>query len=199
MANYRGPKARISRRFGTPILGCENVLKKKPYAPGQHGKKRRRQTDYARQLAEKQKAKMKYGILERQFRNIVKEASASKGVSGDRLMQLLEMRLDSVVYRFGIALTNAAARQFVVHRHVRVNNKPVDRPSYTLNKGDQITLSDKAKEFIAVKDSLASKKENHDWLSWNDTTMTGVILDIPQRKAIPESIDEKAIIEFYSR
>lgn len=199
MAKYKGPKARISRTFGAPVLGCEKVLKKKNYPPGQHGKSRKKRSSYAMQLLAKQKAKYIYGVLEKQFRNLVKKSSSKKGVAGEILMQLLEMRLHHVVYRMGICPTNAAARQFVVHKHVLVNGKIVNIPSYNVKKGDVITLTPKAREFTSVKSSLADHEHIYPWLAWDSNKMTGVVLEIPVRKLIPEPINEKAIIEFYAR
>ncbi len=199
MAKYRGPKAKISRKFGKPILGREEVLKKKNYPPGQHGKKPKRKSDYALQLNEKQKAKYTYGLLERQFRNLVKRASAQKGVSSDILVQMLEMRIDNVVRRFGICPTNASARQFVVHRHISLNGKTFDRPSHVLKEGDVIGLSKKAEQFVAVKDSLAANSKKYPWLVWDATTMTGKVIEVPIKKNIPEDINGKMIIEFYAR
>ena len=199
MAKYKGPKARISRTFGAPVLGCEKVLKKKNYPPGQHGKSRKKRSSYAMQLLAKQKAKYIYGVLEKQFRNLVKKSSSKKGVAGEILMQLLEMRLHHVVYRMGICPTNAAARQFVVHKHVLVNGKIVNIPSYNVKKGDVIALTPKAREFTSVKSSLANHEHIYPWLAWDSNKMTGVVLEIPVRKLIPEPINEKAIIEFYAR
>ena len=199
MAKYRGPKAKISRRFGEPILGCEKVLKKKNYPPGQHGKKHKRKSDYALQLREKQKGKYIYGVLEKQFRNLAAKASSQKGVASDILIQLLEMRLDNVVYRLGITPTNKSARQMVVHRHIKVNGKTLDRPSYTVQQGDVITLSDKAREFIVVKNSLVDNKKTYPWLIWDEKNMSCTIASVPQRDQIPENINGKTIIEFYAR
>lgn len=199
MANYRGPRAKISRRFGTPILGCEKVLKKKNYPPGQHGRKRKRPSAYALQLAEKQKLKYAYGLGEKQLKRLVKKATKQKGVSGDTLMQLVEMRLDNVVVRLGISPSNAAARQLVVHRHIRVNGNVVNKPSCILKEGDTITLSPKAKTLTIIQQSLASHKASFSWLSWNKEELSGVVVAIPERKLIPKEIHEKTIIELYAK
>ena len=199
MAKYRGPRAKISRKFGKPILGQEKVLKKKNYPPGQHGKKPKRKSDYSLQLNEKQKAKYIYGVLERQFRNLVKKASAQKGVSSDNILQMLEMRLDNTVKRLGICPTNAAARQFVVHRHIKLNGKTFDRPAHILKQGDIITLSKKAQQFVAVQNSLAASNKQYPWLVWDTPNMEGKVIELPVKKNLPENIDGKMIIEFYAR
>ena len=198
MANYRGPRGKISRRFGEPILGCEKVLKKKNYPPGQHGQKRRRRSEYSLQQAAKQKAKYQYGYLEKQFSRIVRKAMAKKGTTGNLLVQFLELGLANVVYRLGIAPTIAAARQLVVHRHIRVNDMRVDRPSYLLQKGDRVSLSDKAQKFEVIQNSLANRVP-YAWLAWDTEKQYGSVIDIPTPKAIPRQINTNSIIEFYSR
>ncbi len=199
MAKYRGPKAKISRRFGAPILGCEKVLKRKNYGPGMHGKKSKRKSEYALQLTEKQKTKYTYGVLEKQFRNLVQKASKQKGIASEILVQMLAMRIDNVVCCLGISPTNAGARQLVVHRHIKLNGHTFDRPSYTLKEGDTISLSEKAKQFIVVQNSLANNKKKYPWLAWDKENMTGKIIAIPNKQDIPGNINGKMIIEFYAR
>ncbi len=201
MANYRGPKAKISRAIGSfiPSLGCEKAFKKRKCRPGQHGRSRKKRSEFAIQQLKKQKAKQTYQILEKQFSNLVKKASAQKGVSGHILMQLLEMQLAPTIWRFGISPTIRAARQLVGHRHIHVNGKVVDRPSFQLKAGDIISIAPKAKELQIIKNSLAENKNPYPWLTWDDHKQIGTILEIPQRKMIPEEIDDKAIIEFYAR
>lgn len=198
MAHYTGPRAKISRRFNAPVLGCEKVLEKKPYPAGQHGRKRKRQSDYALQLLAKQQAKYYYGLREVQFRNVVRRAISKKGAADSLLAQLLERRLDVVVHRLGIAPTIAAARQLVVHRHIRVNTSVMDRPSYLLNPGDSITMADEAKLFALVKNSLANRKACA-WLAWDSRSMRGELLDISSLTTMPEEMNGKRIIEYYSR
>ncbi|MEM9569344.1 MAG: 30S ribosomal protein S4 [Bacteroidota bacterium] len=199
MAKYRGPRAKISRTFGAPILGCEKVLKKKNYPPGQHGRGRKRRTAYGTQLSEKKKLQYTYNIRAKELGNLVKKAHAKPGLTGDLLMQLLDLRLDNTVYRLGISPTNAAGRQLVVHRHICVNGVRVDRPSYLLKKGDVISLTRKAKQLSVIKNSLSANENAFSWLAWNSEKMEGEVLDIPARKSIPGNIDEKMIIAFFSR
>lgn len=202
MARYRGPKSKIARKFGEPIFGQDKYLDKKNYPPGQHGldKKRRKSSEYGIQLKEKQKAKYTYGILEKQFSNLFKKASRSKGVTGEVLLQLLESRLDNVVFRLGIAPTRAAARQFVTHRHITLNGHIANIPSILLKPGDIIGVREKSKSLEAITNSLASaNRSKYAWVEWDDSLMTGKFLNIPERDEIPENIKEQLIVELYSK
>ncbi len=201
MARYTGPKTKIARKFGDPIFGPDRSFEKKNYPPGQHGNARRRgkKSEYAIQLAEKQKAKYTYGILERQFANMFDKASSSKGITGEVLLQLCESRLDNVVFRMGIAPSRSAARQFVSHTHILVNGNVVNIPSYQVKAGDQISVREKSKSLSAITNSLASRKDQYPWLEWNDSTKTGTFLSTPQRELIPETIKEQLIVELYSK
>ncbi|MGB0136930.1 MAG: 30S ribosomal protein S4 [Flavobacteriales bacterium] len=201
MARYRGPKSKIARRFREPIFGPDKVLERKQYGPGQHGpnKRRPKKSEYSIQLAEKQKAKYTYGILERQFSNMFKKASAKQGITGEILLQLCESRLDNTVYRLGIAPTRRAARQFVSHRHITVNGNVVNIPSYQLRAGDVIGVREKSKSLEAISNSLASGQAQHDWLDWDKQAMTGRFMAVPTREQIPENIKEQLIVELYSK
>lgn len=202
MARYIGPKSKIARKFGDPIFGTDKYLEKKNYPPGQHGNSRRRKkvSEYGVQLKEKQKAKYTYGILEKQFRNLFEKASSSKGVTGEVLLQLLESRLDNVVYRLGIAPTRAGARQMVSHKHVTVNGEVVNIPSSTVRAGDIVGVREKSKSLEAVVESLSSKRYlSSSWLEWDDTQMVGKFMNIPERSDIPEDIKEQLIVELYSK
>jgi small subunit ribosomal protein S4 len=201
MARYIGPKARISRRFNEPILGESKALQKKNYAPGMHGKgKKRKQSEYATQLAEKQKAKYIYGILERQFENIFDKASRKKGVTGEVLLQLLESRLDNTVYRLGIAPTRRAARQLVVHKHITVNGDVVNIPSVSLRAGDVVAVREKSKSLETITNSLSIQgAKKYNWLEWDGGEMSGKLINLPPREDIPENINEQLIVELYSK
>ncbi|HEY0652167.1 MAG TPA: 30S ribosomal protein S4 [Chryseosolibacter sp.] len=201
MARYTGPKVRISRRFNEPILGENKALAKKNYAPGQHGRgKKRKQSEYATQLAEKQKAKYIYGLLERQFARVFSEASRKKGVTGETLLQLLEARLDNTVYRLGIAPTRRAARQLVLHKHIEVNGETVNVPSYTLKPGELVGVRERSKSLEAVTNSLALQgARKYNWLEWDNNEMVGKIVNLPPRQDIPENINEQLIVELYSK
>jgi small subunit ribosomal protein S4 len=202
MARYTGPKTRIARKFGEAIYGADKNLERKNFPPGQHGmnKKRKKTSEYGVQLKEKQKAKYTYGILERQFRNTFEKASRSKGVTGSVLLQLLESRLDNVVYRLGVAPTRAAARQLVSHRHLTVNGKVVNVPSYQLKPGDIIGVREKSKSLEAIVDSLTTRKYSKlTWLEWDETQMAGKFMSVPDRADIPENIKEQLIVELYSK
>lgn len=201
MARYTGPKTKISRRFNEPILGDSKALAKKNYPPGQHGKgKKRKQSEYAVQLAEKQKAKYIYGVLEKQFENIFDKASSKKGITGEVLLQLLESRLDNTVYRLGVAPTRRAARQLVVHKHILVNGEVVNIPSYTLRPGDSVEVREKSKSLEAITECLASQSpKRHSWLEWDGNGMTGKLITVPPRADIPENINEQLIVELYSK
>jgi small subunit ribosomal protein S4 len=202
MARYRGPKSKIARRFRDPIFGADKALDRRNYGPGQHGPSKRRggkQSEYAIQLGEKQKAKYTYGILERQFANLFEKASRMKGITGENLLQLCEARLDNVVYRLGIAPTRRAARQLVSHRHITVNGELVNIPSYTLRAGDVVGVREKSKSLEAISSSLSSNGKKYDWLDWDNSSMSGKILNLPARELIPENIKEQLIVELYSK
>ena len=201
MARYTGPKSKIARRFGEPIFGPDKVLSKKNYPPGQHGNSRRRKTsEYGIQLREKQRAKYTYGVLEKQFRRIFDKASRSRGITGEVLLQLLEQRLDNMVFRLGIAPTRAAARQLVTHRHIVLNGKVVNIPSYTVKAGDVIGVREKSKSLEVVVNSLSGfNHSKYPWLEWNNGNMSGTVLHVPERSDIPESIKEQLIVELYSK
>lgn len=202
MARYIGPKTKIARKFGVAIYGDDkNFEKRKNQPPGQHGPNKRRgakKSEYAVQLAEKQKAKYTYGILERQFSNLFKKAHSSKGVTGEVLLQLCEARLDNVVYRLGFAKTRAAARQLVSHRHITVNGEVVNIPSYTLKQGDQVAVREKSKSLDVIESALSSRT-TYDWLQFNDDTKIGSFVNYPERIQIPEDIKEQLIVELYSK
>lgn len=201
MARYTGPKTRIARKFGEAIFGEDKVLAKKNYAPGQHGANKRRKTsEYGNQLREKQKAKYTYGVLEKQFRNLFDKADRSKGITGVILLQLLEARLDNVVYRLGIARTRAAARQLVSHRHITVNGRVLNIPSYSVKPGDVVAVREKSKSLEVIADVLAGfNHSKYPWLEWDENVKGGKLLHLPQREDIPENIKEQSIVELYSK
>jgi len=199
MARYTGPKVRISRRFNEPILGDNKALQKKNYAPGQHGRgKKRKQSEYATQLYEKQKAKYIYGLLERQFAKLFSEASRKKGVTGETLLQLLESRLDNTVYRLGIAPTRRAARQLVLHKHISVNGDVVNISSFSVKPGDLIGVRERSKSLEVITNSLALQgARKYNWLEWDNNEMVGKMINLPLRADIPENINEQLIVELY--
>lgn len=201
MARYIGPKSKIARKFSDPIYGPDKYLEKKNFPPGQHGanKRRRKQSEYGIQLQEKQKAKYTYGMLERQFRNVFKKASMKKGITGENLLQLIEARLDNVVFRLGIAPSRSAARQFVSHRHITVNGEVVNISSFNVREGDIVGVREKSKSLLAINDSLDSNKKSFSWLEWDDDKMQGKFLNYPPREEIPENIKEQLIVELYSK
>jgi small subunit ribosomal protein S4 len=202
MAKYKGPRSKVSRKFGEPIYGPDKVLEKKNYPPGIHGinKRRRKQSEYGTQLKEKQKAKYTYGVLERQFSNLFEKASRTKGITGEVLLQLLESRLDNVVYRLGIAHSRAAARQLVNHRHITVNGNVVNIPSYSLKPGDIVGVRERSKSLEAISNSLASAiRTKIPWLEWDEALMAGKFMSRPNRADIPENIREQLIVELYSK
>ena len=201
MARYRGPKSKITRRFKEAIFGPDKALERRPYGPGQHGNTRRRkkESEYSVQLAEKQKAKYTYGILEKQFSNMFKAANAKSGITGEILLQLCERCLDNIVYRLGIALTRRGARQLVSHRLITVNGSVVNIPSYRLREGDVVGVREKSKSLEVVTSSLSNNNQKHDWLSWDGTAMSGTMINIPSRDQIPENIQESLIVELYSK
>ena len=201
MARYTGPKSKIARKFGEAIYGEDKVLAKKNYPPGQHGvNKRRKTSEYGTQLREKQKAKYTYGVLEKQFRNLFKKATRTKGVKGEVLLQLLEARLDNVVYRLGIAPTRAAARQLVLHRHITVDGQVVNIPSYSVTPGEFVAVREKSKSLEVIADSLAGfNHAKSPWIEWDESAKGGKVLHTPQREDIPENIKEQLIVELYSK
>ncbi len=201
MARYTGPKTKIARKFGEAIFGEDKSFEKRNYPPGQHGNNRRRgkKSEYAIQLAEKQKAKYTYGILEKQFRNLFKKSTAAPGITGQVLLQLCESRLDNVVYRMGIASSRPAARQLVSHRHITVNGEKVNIPSYQLKAGDVVAVREKSKSLEAIQNSLANSSNVYEWITWNTEKKEGTFVAIPQRLQIPENINEQFIVELYSK
>jgi small subunit ribosomal protein S4 len=201
MARYTGPKNRICRIFGEPILGSGKNLGKNSNPPGMHGgtRKRKAPSEYAIQLKEKQKAKYTYGVLEKQFRNTYVEASRLKGATGENLIKLLESRLDNTVYRMGIAPTRPAARQLVSHKHIMVNGESVNVPSYRLKPGDTIELKPKSKVNTAVTSQIRGKGQRISWVDWSEKEMRGVYIAHPERDNVPENIKEQLIVELYSK
>ena len=201
MARYTGPKTKIARKFGEPIFGADKVLSRKNYPPGQHGvNKRRKTSEYGIQLREKQKAKYTYGVLEKQFHNLFNKATRTKGITGEVLLQLLEARLDNVVYRLGIAPTRAAARQLVLHRHITVNGSVVNIASYNVSPGDVVAVRERSKSLEVIADALAGfNHSKYPWLEWDETAKAGKLLHIPAREDIPENIKEQLIVELYSK
>ncbi|WP_153799260.1 30S ribosomal protein S4 [Foetidibacter luteolus] len=201
MARYNGPKTKISRIFGEPILGNGKWLNKNSNPPGQHGAARKRKSlgEYALQLREKQKAKYTYGVLEKQFRNTFVEASRKKGVTGENLIKLLEARLDNTVFRLGIAPSRPAARQLVSHKHVTVNGDVVNIPSYQLQPGDIIGLKAKSEGNTSLTSQIRGKNPKFSWLDWNDTEKQGTFITYPERESVPENIKEQLIVELYSK
>ena len=201
MARYTGPKTKIARRFGEPIFGADKVLAKRNYPPGQHGNNRRRKTsEYGIMLAEKQKARYTYGILEKQFRNMFDKAARTSGITGEILLQNLESRLDNIVFRLGIAPTRAAARQLVNHRHITVDGKVVGIASYSVTPGQIVGVRERSKSFEVIAESLAGfNHAKYPWLEWDENSMSGKYLHKPERADIPENIKEQLIVEFYSK
>jgi small subunit ribosomal protein S4 len=201
MARYRGPKSKIARKFGDAIFGADKAFEKKKYPPGMHGvnKRRKKQSEYGIQLQEKQKAKYTYGLLEKQFSNLFEKATRKKGITGEILLQLLEARLDNVVYRMGIAPSRRAARQLVGHKHITVNGDVVNIPSYTLRPGDVVGVREKSKSLEVVSDSLNGRTNLFNWLEWDQQKLQGKFLNMPERDLIPENIKEQLIVELYSK
>ncbi|MEO6346734.1 MAG: 30S ribosomal protein S4 [Aquaticitalea sp.] len=201
MARYTGPKTKIARKFGEAIYGDDKAFEKRNYPPGQHGanKRRGKQSEYAIQLMEKQKAKYTYGILERQFRNMFKKATAAKGITGEVLLQLAESRLDNVVFRMGLSTSRSGARQLVSHRHITVNGEIVNIPSYQLKAGDKIAVREKSKSLETIQNSLSNSSNVYEWMTWNSDTKEGTYVSIPARVQIPEKINEQFIVELYSK
>jgi small subunit ribosomal protein S4 len=202
MARYTGPKTKIARKFGEPIFGPDKAFEKKNYPPGQHGlnRKRKKLSEYGTQLREKQKAKNTYGILEKQFENLFDKAQRSKGITGEVLLQLLESRLDNVIYRLGIAPSRNGARQLVTHRHITVNNELVSIPSFHVRPGDIIGVREKSKSLEVINESLRSSKYSKiSWIEWDKDNYVGKFLNVPERSEIPENIKEQLIVELYSK
>ena len=200
MARYIGPKSKIARKFGEAIYGADKVLEKRNFPPGQHGlaRKRKKNSEYGEQLSEKQKAT--YGILEKQFARTYEAAARMGGITGENLLKLLECRLDNVVYRLGIAPTRAAARQLVSHRHICVNGEVVNVPSYSLRVGDVVSVREKSKSLEVITSAVAgSSRSRYAWLEWDGATMSGKLLQKPEREEIPENIKEQLIVELYSK
>ena len=201
MARYTGPKSRISRRFGEAIFGPDKVLSKRNFPPGQHGNNRRRKTsEYGVMLAEKQKAKYTYGVLEKQFRNMFEKASRTSGITGEILLQNLECRLDNIVYRLGIAPTRAAARQLVNHKHITVDGRPVGIASYSVAPGQIVGVRERSKSLEVIQNALSGfNHSKYPWLEWDENTKSGKLLHKPERADIPETIKEQLIVELYSK
>lgn len=202
MARYTGPKSKIARKFREPIFGPDKALEKKNYPPGQHGpsKRRGKQSEYAIQLLEKQKAKYTYGVLERQFANLFAKAAAKQGVTGENFLKLLEARLDNIVYRLGIAPTRSSARQLVSHKHITVNGQVVNIPSYSIRPGDVIAVRERSQSLEAIVNSVAGRKiTKFSWLDWDADKLTGTFVNFPERADIPENIKENLIVELYSK
>ncbi|RZK26990.1 MAG: 30S ribosomal protein S4 [Flavobacterium sp.] len=201
MARYTGPKTKIARKFKEAIYGPDRSFDKKPYPPGQHGQNRKRskQSEYSVQLAEKQKAKYTYGLLERQFENLFHKAARKKGITGENLLKFLEARLDNTVFRMGIAPSRAAARQLVTHKHITVNGSLVNIPSYTLKPGDEVGVREKSKSLEVITESTSRRGRGFAWIDFNSTSKTGKFIDFPERDQIPENIKEQLIVELYSK
>lgn len=200
MARYKGPKSKISRRFGEAIMGPCKALARKNYGPGQHGKGRKKASEYAIQLKEKQKVKFIYGYLERQFENLFHKAAVKEGITGENLLKLCEARLDNTVHRLGIAPTRRAARQLVSHKHVVVDGEVVNIPSYSLRPGQVVSVREKSKSLEAITESLAGKNtKRFNWLEWDSASMSGKFVSYPERDQIPENVNEQLIVELYSK
>ncbi|TVR81711.1 MAG: 30S ribosomal protein S4 [Saprospirales bacterium] len=203
MARYTGPITKKARAIGEPIFGYDRAFERKKHPPGQHGpsKRRKQKSDYAIQLREKQKAKYTYGLLERQFRNLFSKANSKSGVTGELLLQLLEARLDNVVFRLGLAPTRRAARQLVSHKHIVVNGRLTNIPSFSLKPGDIVTVRGQSRNLEIVQNSVSSKSDvrKFPWLEWNPDKLEGKFLEYPEREAIPENINEQLIVELYSK
>jgi len=203
MARHTGPKAKLVRKFGENIFGnpkYDKILSNKPYGPGQHGAGRKRVSDYGLQLKEKQKLKIMYGLFEKQFRNVFKKADNMRGITGENLLQLLERRLDNTVYRLGFAASRSQARQLVSHRHITVNGKSVNIPSYSLKPGDVISVRNKSKKLDVFHNALRIRKTNpYDWVEVEKANLSGTFVNIPERSEIPVNVNEQLIVELYSK
>jgi small subunit ribosomal protein S4 len=201
MARYNGPKTKISRIFGEPILGNGKWLNKNSNPPGQHGAARKRKSlgEYALQLREKQKAKYTYGVLEKQFRKTFEEAARRKGVTGENLIKLLEARLDNTIFRMGIAPSRPAARQLVSHKHSTVKGDVVNVPTLQLKAGDVVSIKESSKGRTSVTSQFKDKNPKFTWIDWNATEMHGTFITYPERESVPENIKEQLIVELYSK
>lgn len=202
MARYTGPRSKVARRFNEPIFGPSKALQRKPHGPGQHGRgRKRKQSEYAVQLGEKQKVKYIYGVLERQFRTLFEKASRKGGITGHNLLRMLESRLDNVVYRLGISPTRRGARQIVLHKHITVNGQLVNIPSFQVKPGDVIGVRESSKALENIVNSVASRAGSNrfSWLEWSSDSMAGTYITYPERDAIPENINEQLIVELYSK
>ncbi len=201
MARYTGPTTKIARKFGEPIFGPDKNYERKNYPPGQHGlaKKRKKVSEYGVQLKEKQKVKYTYGLLERQFRNLYETASRMKGRKGENLILLLESRLDNIVFRMGIAPSRAAARQLVNHRHIVLNGELCNIPSAIVKPGDIVAVRERSKSLETIQSSIQRGSARFSWIEWDSTTLTGKYLNLPIRSEVPETINEQAIVELYSK
>ncbi len=202
MGHFTGPRTKVARRFGEPIFGSDKVLDRRPNPPGQHGanKRRKKVSEYGVQLREKQKAKAIYGMREKQFRLFFERAKAKQGVTGDVLLALCETRLDNIAYRLGLSPTRAGARQLVTHRHVTVNGKVCNVPSYIVRPGEVVSVREKDRSMVSVVDAVKNHKSPVvNWLSWDEATMQGTLLSVPERAEIPENIEVQLIVEFFSR
>jgi len=200
MARYTGPKGKLVRKFGENIFGnpkFDKLLSNKPYPPGQHGMSRKKVSDYGVQLKEKQKLKIMYGLLERQFRKVFKKAERMQGVTGENLLKLLESRLDNTLFRLGLSVSRTQARQLVLHRHITVNGKVVNIPSFTLSKGDTVQVREKSRKLSVFHESLkkARTESMYPWLNLDKAQLTGEFLYAPQRDEIPLNIQESMIVE----
>ena len=201
MARYIGPKTKIARKFGEAIYGDDKYFDRRKYAPGQHGNSRRRRnlSDYGVQLKEKQKAKYTYGLLERQFRNLFDKANRQDGITGENLLQLLERRLDNVVFRMGIASTRSQARQFVGHKHITVNGDIVNVPSFSVRVGDIVAVRERSKSMEPIQQAVAGAKGEFSWIEFDTNKLEGKLMEVPSRELIPENINEQLIVELYSK
>ncbi|MXQ54468.1 30S ribosomal protein S4 [Shimazuella alba] len=200
MARYTGPTWKLSRRLGISLSGTGKELARRPYAPGQHGPNQRKKlSEYGIQLQEKQKLRLMYGMNEKQFRNLFVRSGKMKGIHGENFMKLLESRLDNLVYRLGLARTRAQARQLVVHGHITVNGKKVDRPAYQVALGDTISLREKSRNLTIVKDALEDRTFTPEYVSFDANKLEGTFNRLPDRSELPAEINETLIVEFYSR
>ena len=201
MARYTGPSTKIARKFGEPVFGPDKSYEKKNYPPGQHGltKKRKKTSEYGTQLKEKQKVKYTYGILERQFRNLYEKASKMKARKGENLLFLLETRLDNLVYRMGIAPSRAAARQLVTHCHIVLNGEICNIPSTLIKPGDIIGVRERSKSLEVIQDNISRGTSRFAWIEWDAASLSGKLLNLPDRTEIPENINEQLIVELYSK
>lgn len=194
-----GPRAKLERKFGEPIFGNTKAFQKKSYPPGEHGKSRRRISGHAQRNIEKQKVRYLYGLPAKQFQNLFKKAAKKKGNTGELLIQMLELRLDNILFRLNIARTRPAARQLIGHKKILVNNLPAKTPSITLKPGDVVSITKKARNLATIRQNLAQPPKKFAWLAWDKNHMAGKLLEIPDRKSIPERINEQRIIALFSR